>query len=135
MPNNHTYLYVEDDMLSRQIMQTIMGQAMNIKNLVIFEDSNDFMARVNGLPVKPTIFLLDIHVKPLDGFAMLELLRADPDYRRAKTVALTASVMNEEVDRLRSSGFDGAIAKPLTIRTFPGLIERIVRGEAVWHIA
>jgi len=42
---------------------------------------------------------------------------------------------NEEVSLLKSSGFDGAIAKPLNIEVFPDLIARIINGEQVWYIA
>ena len=33
------------------------------------------------------------------------------------------------------NGFDGAIAKPLNIEAFPGLIAKIMDGESVWYIA
>jgi len=135
MLNEYSYLYVEDDNLSREVMQTIMTNALGVSDLTIFEDSTDFMARLKRLANKPNVVLLDIHIKPLDGFQLLQLLRADPDYQRTRIVALTASVMNEEVQKLRQSGFDGAIAKPLSIKTFPTLMMRVVRGEAVWHIA
>jgi CheY-like chemotaxis protein len=135
MLEEHSYLYVEDDPLSREIMSTIMGKVMGIRSLTIFEDSVDFTTRLKALPVKPTIILLDIQMQPHDGFALLQMLRSDPDYRHLKIIALTASVMNEEVDRLRTCGFDGAIAKPLSVKTFPSLISRIVKGEPVWHIA
>lgn len=129
------YLYVEDDQLSREIMQLIMTQCMGVTQLTVFSDSSDFMDRLTALRPKPEIILLDIHVKPLDGFEMLSLLRNNPEYREAKVIALTASVMNEEVERLRLSGFDGAVAKPLSVQTFPALIQRVIDGEAVWHIA
>ncbi len=135
MLEEHTYLYVEDDPLSREIMKTIMGKVMGIQNLTMFEDSADFSARMKSLPVKPTIILLDIHMQPYDGFDLLQMLRSDPAYQQTRIIALTASVMNEEVDRLRECGFDGAIAKPLSVQTFPSLMERIVQGERVWHIA
>lgn len=134
MLDGYAFLYVEDDPLSRQVMQLLMVDAMNIQQLTIFQDSTGFMDRLRALPTKPDIILLDIHMKPLDGFALLQLLRADQDYRHIRVIALTASVMNEEVERLKRSGFDGAIAKPLSIRTFPVLLERIVNGESVWHI-
>src|SRR5258708_5592819 len=135
MLNEYSYLYVEDDNLSREVMHMIMSNALGISNLTIFEDSTDFMARLKRLAKKPNVVLLDIHMKPLDGFQLIELLRADPDYQSTRIIALTASVMNEEVQKLRQSGFDGAIAKPLSIQTFPALMTRIIRGEAVWHIA
>jgi CheY-like chemotaxis protein len=66
---------------------------------------------------------------------MLAMLRADPQYRDAKVIALTASVMSEEVEQLRNSRFDGAIGKPLRASTFPDLLARILNGEAVWSVS
>jgi CheY-like chemotaxis protein len=129
------FLYVEDDLLSREIMQMMMQNLLGIQKLTVFSDSTDFIERVRALAAKPDVILLDIHVKPHNGFEMLDMLRADPTLRSTKVIALTASVMNEEVQRLRTSGFDGAIGKPLSIQTFPALVTRIVKGETVWHIA
>jgi len=135
MFSNYTYLYVEDDSSSREIMRMIMENAMGVSTLTIFDDSADYMNRLHQLPHKPDVILLDIHIKPYDGFVLLNSLRADPDFRYSKIIALTASVMNEEVARFRTEGFNGAIAKPLSVQTFPGLITRILNGESVWHIA
>lgn len=135
MFDQYTYLYVEDDQLSQEVMQLIMVQSMGVNKLTVFADSSDFMNRLMALDQKPQIILLDIHIRPLDGFEMLRLLRAHPAFSGVKIVALTASVMNEEVERLRHSGFDGAVAKPLSVQTFPALMQRVIEGEAVWHIA
>jgi DNA-binding NarL/FixJ family response regulator len=48
-------------------------------------------------------------------------------------VALTASVMYEEVRRLRDAGFDGVIAKPINFDTFPAALDRILSGGQVWN--
>ena len=129
------FLYVEDDPLSRQVMQMIMGNGMGVTNLSIFEDSTDFMSRLKALQAHPDIILLDVHVRPYGGLDMLQMLRADPEYIKTRVVALTASVMNEEIELLRTSGFDGAIGKPLSVSTFPELVGRIMAGESVWYIS
>jgi two-component system, OmpR family, alkaline phosphatase synthesis response regulator PhoP len=134
MFDNYAYLYVEDDPSSREIMQILMENAMDVHSLTIFDNSADFIEHLRLLPHVPDVILLDIHVAPHDGFKMLTLLRADSVYRDAKVIAVTASVMNEEVTKLRTSGFDGAIAKPLSVQTFPEMIRRVLAGEAVWHI-
>lgn len=128
------FLYVEDDGLSREILQMIMINAMGVRHLHILEDSQDFMQKIAALPQQPDVILLDINVTPIDGFTMLQQIRADARYADTLVIALTASVMNEEVVRLRKSGFNGAIAKPLSVMTFPGLIDRILLGETVWHV-
>jgi len=129
-----SYLYVEDDPLSRDVLNVILTRVVGAESVWMFEDSANFMARVRALPAVPNVILLDIHMQPLNGFEVLDLLRGDPAFEAARIVAVTASVMNEEVSLLRQKGFDAAVAKPLNVATFPGVLERIVRGENVWHI-
>jgi CheY-like chemotaxis protein len=135
MFNQYNYLYVEDDPLSREIMQMIMTKGMGVEvGLTIFTDSSQFLSRLESLDNQPDVILLDIHVKPFNGFEMLGMLRSDERYEQTKIIAVTASVMNEEVERLRTTGFDSAIAKPLSVLTFPNLILSILEGQPVWHI-
>ncbi|MDX2074923.1 MAG: response regulator [bacterium] len=129
------YLYVEDDPMSREIMRIIIENGVGSPNLTVFEDSTDFLGRVGRLNNPPTIILLDIHVTPYDGFQMLAMLRQSDQFSTTKIIALTASVMNEEVEQLREAGFDGAIAKPLSIQTFPQLLKQVENGETIWHIS
>lgn len=135
MFNHHAYLYVEDDPNSRQIMQMIMKTVMDIQSLTIFENSHDFAERLCQLEPRPQVFLLDIHVPPISGFQMLDYLRHQPDYEEAIVIALTASVMHDEIEELQHSGFNGAISKPISVQTFPDLLGRILAGEAIWHIS
>jgi CheY-like chemotaxis protein len=135
LQQQYRFLYVEDDPLSCEIMTLLMEMGLGINTLTIFQDSEDFIERVKALPQRPDVFLIDIQVKPHNGFEMLRMLQADPDYRSVQVIALTASVMNEEVEKLRVSGFSGAIAKPLSIQTFPSLLKRILDGESIWHVA
>ena len=127
-------LCVEDDPSNRLVMKLLVEKTLNPKYYTIFEDSADFLPKVRNLPVRPEIILLDIHVSPFNGFQMLQMIRDDSAYFKTKVVALTASVMNEEVERLRKSGFDGAIGKPITLSTFPVVIERIMKGESIWQV-
>ena len=131
---NYHYLYVEDDALSREVMIILLENLVGVGSLTIFEESKDFMARLRAVAPKPDFILLDIHVKPLDGYEILRLLRSDADYQECKLVAVTASVMTDEVQKLKGDGFDGALAKPLDMSTFPELIERLEAGEAVWQV-
>jgi CheY-like chemotaxis protein len=135
MLNDYAYLYVEDDPFSREIMQMLMENVMEVRQLTIFDDSTNFADHLHLLRPVPDVILLDIHVKPHDGFEMLNFVRADPAYQNSKVIALTASVMNEEVAKLRASGFDAAIAKPLSLQTFPDMIARVLSGETVWYVA
>lgn len=135
MLENISFLYVEDDPNSRRVMNLIMSKAMKVKKLVIFEDSYDFESKLEQLESRPDIILLDINVEPLDGFDMLRIIRQSAVLKNVKVIALTASVMNEEVQKLRAAGFDGTISKPLSLPILPGLFESIAKGESVWYVA
>jgi two-component system, cell cycle response regulator len=134
MIDNPIFVYVEDDPLSRQVMQMLLVRGLGYSRLTILEDSTDFFERVEALSPKPNIFFLDIHMQPLDGFSMLEMLRRHADFRDALVIAATASVMNEEVNKLRTAGFNGVIAKPIIQREFPGILKRILSEQEVWTI-
>jgi CheY-like chemotaxis protein len=129
-----TILYVEDEARSRRVMQMLLVNSMKLDNVTIFEDSSDLIARVDALEPKPDVIFLDIHVAPYNGFQMLDMLRKSGRYNDTIIVALTASVMNEEVTQLRESGFDGCLSKPVDIDTFPELLTLILKGEELWHI-
>lgn len=135
MASEPVFLYVEDDPTSREVMEMLLNYGLGYTQLILFSDSHNFIERLEALPQKPDVFFLDIQVPPYDGFAMLNMLRSHPNYRDATVIAVTASVMNEEIEMLKTAGFDGGIAKPIGQRDFPDVIRRILNGENVWYVA
>ena len=134
MINEKHYLYVEDDPASCLVMKLLMDKMIRAQSLTIFDDSTNFMERVQQLSNQPDMILLDIQLQPYDGFAMLDMLRQNSNYANVPVIALTASVMSEEIDRLRLAGFSGVIAKPLSIRQFPDMLRKLFAGESIWSI-
>ena len=134
MEKQPAVLYVEDDPQSRKLMKMLLKGRMQLPEVTILENSEDFLERVKALSQKPDIIFLDIHVKPHNGFEMLKMLRQTDAMNGVPVVALTASVMNEEVQQLRSSGFNGCLAKPVDLSTFPDTLSRILNGEKIWRI-
>ena len=127
-------LYVEDDPQSRKLMSMLLKGRMKLPNVTILEDSQDFVSNVQAIDPKPDVILLDIHMKPFNGFEMLTMLREIEALNGTPIVALTASVMNEEVQKLRTIGFNGCLSKPIDLQTFPETLERILDGETIWRI-
>lgn len=134
MQLNPVVLYVDDDPGSREVMDLLLSIIMELAHVTILSDSTNFLETLTSLIPPPDIVLLDIHVDPLDGFEMLKVVQALPQFGTTPVVALTASVMNEEVQRLRVAGFYGVIAKPIDSDTFPSLLSRILKGERYWNV-
>ena len=127
-------LVVEDDPINRKVMDLLLKGRMKLFEVTIFEDSREFLTRVSALNPIPDIVLLDIHVEPHSGFEMIAMLRSLSTYAAIPIVALTASVMNDEVEHLRNSGFHSLIAKPVDLVTFPDVLNRILNGERFWRV-
>jgi len=134
MEDTYNLLYVEDDVGSRKVMLGLIQALPYSVGLTIFNDSKNFLPRVKSITPQPDVILLDIHVQPHNGFEMLQMLRFDTFYASKKIVALTASVMNEEVKRFKEAGFDGVLAKPLKFHEFPDHMKRILATERQWMV-
>ena len=126
-------LYVEDDMNSRKVMSLLLQRVMKLP-VTIFENSANFIEKVNQMPTLPNVVFLDIQMQPLDGYQVLKLLRDDGRFNDAIIIAMTANVMSHDVELLKKAGFNGLIGKPIMRDVFPHLVERILAGESVWYV-
>ncbi|MCK6578805.1 MAG: response regulator [Anaerolineae bacterium] len=127
-------LYADDDPPSRMVVQVTLTRRMKLSRVTLLEDSANFLEKVQAFKPGYDLVLLDIHMKPYTGFQMLAMLRGLPAYATTPIVALTASVMNEEVRQLEAAGFHSVVAKPIDVDRFPEIIERIMQGERIWTI-
>lgn len=134
MKEQPVVLYVEDDRLSRIVMSMLLKNHLQLEHVYMFEDSEDFMKRVAEIHPKPDLIFLDIHLTPHNGFEMLTMLRESGQYDGVSVIALTASVMSEEVEQLTTAGFNGCIAKPIDGERFPQLFNSLLQGKDIWHI-
>jgi len=128
------FLNVEDDTYSREVLSLLLAKVMGFQQVEFFENSENFLDRLQALPQVPDVIFLDIHIRPIDGYQLLNVLRNEPQYQNSKIIALTASVMVQDVKRLQDAGFDGLIGKPIANKVFPRLVKNILAGEPVWYI-
>lgn len=127
-------LYVEDDRRSRMVIEVLLTEMLNVASLIIFENSKDFVDKINKLQRTPNLVFLDVRVQPLDGFQMLQHLRNQAVFEKTMIIALTANVMAHDIEKLKSAGFDGLIGKPILEEIFPQLLDKMLNGESVWYI-
>ena len=77
--------------------------------------------RLAGLH-SPAVILMDIQLPDMDGVSALRHLRQLPETATIPVVALTAFAMDADRERFLSAGFDGYLAKPIDIKSFPDQI-------------
>lgn len=72
--------------------------------------------------LRPDLVLMDIALPGMDGVTALRELRSQPSTETIPVVALTASAMQADRERLLGAGFDGYLVKPIDIKAFPGQV-------------
>ncbi len=70
---------------------------------------------------RPDYVLLDIGLPGMDGFDVCKQIKADPELRGVKVVALTAYGTPQYRERARQLGFNGYYVKPLLPQTLAEL--------------
>jgi len=78
---------------------------------------------------RPVLVLMDILLPDFDGITALNRLRADESTRAIPVIALSASAMPDDQERIVGSGFDAYLTKPIQIRGFIEVVERFI-GKA-----
>jgi CheY-like chemotaxis protein len=73
--------------------------------------------------LKPDLILLDIQLPVMDGYAVAQNLRANPELAKIPIVAVTSHAMVGDREKAISSGCNGYIEKPINPETFMGEVE------------
>jgi two-component system, cell cycle response regulator DivK len=112
----------------------------NDKNLKLVRDVLQFngyetaeaMTAEDGLVLArsrhPALILMDIQLPGMDGFAALRQLRADPITTSTPVIAVTASAMEQDRQKILAAGFDGYMTKPINIKQFTEEIRIVLVG-------
>lgn len=95
-----------------------------------------------ALLVRPDLILLDtdvirldIRMPGMDGDHVAAAIRNLPGLEHTRIVALTASTLSSERDRIAAAGFDGYICKPIDQKTFIDRVERFLSERPSCHDA
>jgi two-component system cell cycle response regulator DivK len=74
----------------------------------------------------PALILLDIQLPGMDGYAALRQLRADPITKSTPVIAVTASAMEQDRQKILEAGFDGYMTKPINVKQFTEEIRTVL---------
>lgn len=78
------------------------------------------------------VIFLDLEMPEVNGYEVLQLIKADGRFQSVPVVAYTVHV--SEINAAQEMGFDGFLAKPLDSDRFPDQLHRILNGEPVWEM-
>ncbi|MBN1564567.1 MAG: response regulator [Anaerolineae bacterium] len=73
----------------------------------------------------PDVILLDLSMPVMDGWETHKQLRTNPHYHHIPIIALTAHAMHGDEKQILAAGFDGYLAKPISVPTINADIQAI----------
>ena len=126
-----TIVIVEDDTNSYLAAMDLLRME-GIKAIHGCATGEDAMKLVETLPTVD-LFLLDIYMPGETGYGLIKRIREHPNLQNSKVVALTASVMYDDIRRIKEAGFDSFIGKPVRPVRFGQQIRKILAGEMLWE--
>jgi CheY-like chemotaxis protein len=120
-------LIVEDNEKNRKLVRDVL----QFRGYRTVECERGEDALPLALEESPALVLMDIQLPGINGIEALAQLRADPRTQGIPVMAVTASVMTPDRQRILAAGFDGYHGKPISLKTFVTEVAALVeRGRA-----
>jgi two-component system cell cycle response regulator DivK len=111
---NELIVLIEDNEKNRKLARDVLThQGYRVAEAESAEDGLALVARE-----RPALILMDIHLPGIDGIEALRRLRADAGTRDIPVLAVTASAMTHDRQKILAAGFDGYQSKPISVRPF-----------------
>lgn len=125
-PAKALILVADDRASSRELLRTVLERA----GYEVLEAEDGEQALLRARSRHPDLVLLDLQMPELDGFGVLAELRGDPRFRDLPIVALTASAMRGDREKILEAGFTEYVAKPASPDTLRETVARLLRTGA-----
>ena len=115
-----TVLIVEDNEKNMKLVRDVL----KVEGYKVLEAVNATIGLALARSGKPDLILMDIQLPDIDGITALKEIRADKVLSRTPVVAVSASVMPEEQQKIVASGFNAYVTKPIDVKSFLQTVER-----------
>jgi len=115
-------LIVEDNVQNRLLMVDIL----KIHGFEIMEARDGQEGIQLAREQQPDLILLDMQMPVMDGLEAARRLKADPETRAIKILAITSFAMKGDRERILAAGCDEYMAKPIDTRQLPVVVRRLL---------
>jgi CheY-like chemotaxis protein len=114
MTNKSKIMVVDDNPANLKLAGDLLEiEGFEVRRCVSAENALDALKLFH-----PDLILMDIAMPGMDGLQLTKKLKSEWDTKDIKIVALTASAMKGDKERILSFGCDGYITKPIDTRKF-----------------
>ena len=79
----------------------------------------------------PDMIISDIKMPNLDGYQLMQQVRAIPELARIPAIAMTGFGMARDIEQARSAGYSAHLVKPVDIEEMDRLIQRLASDTSI----
>ncbi|MEK7680114.1 MAG: response regulator [Deltaproteobacteria bacterium] len=115
-------LLVEDNLQNKILVHEIL--VMNGHEIIEAKNGVDAVKAASSGAL-PDVILMDIQLPEMDGVTAMRIIKSQERTKNVPVLALTASAMKGDEEKLLGYGFDGYLAKPIDIKK---LIEMVTES-------
>jgi two-component system cell cycle response regulator len=112
-------LVIEDNPTSRELVAYLLGKRGHA--ILAAADGADGLRVLREQPVD--LVLCDLQMPRVNGYDLVQQVRADAKLRGLVVLAVTALSMPGDRNKALDAGFDGYFSKPIDPTTFVGQVE------------
>jgi CheY-like chemotaxis protein len=76
--------------------------------------------------LRPDLILMDIQLPGINGITALGQIRQDASISRTPVIAVTASAMTHDRQKIMAAGFDGYQSKPINVKDFLAAVREML---------
>jgi len=121
-PEKPLILIADDRPSSRELLRLVLERA----GYAVVEAEDGEQALAVARTENPDLILLDLQMPGLDGYGVLSALRRDARFVHLPVLALTASAMRGDRERILAAGFTDYLAKPAGPETLRDTVARLL---------
>lgn len=107
-------MVVEDNPMN----MILTREMLTVNGYEVIEAGNGSEAIKKFSAERPDLILMDINLPEMDGITATRLLKSNDACKGVPIIAITASAMKGEEEKLLAEGFDGYISKPIEMKKF-----------------
>ncbi len=117
---NASILVVDDIEENRKLVKAALKD-FNF-NLIMAENGQEAIDRLKNINVD--LIFMDLRMPVMDGYEAVSIIKEDNKLSKIPVIALTASVMGKDLEKVSQYGFDGYLRKPVI---FEDLLEEMCK--------
>jgi two-component system cell cycle response regulator DivK len=116
-------LVVEDNPKNMRLIKMVLGN----KGYSLLEATDGEEALAVAVEGRPDLIIMDIQLPKMNGLEVTRRLRQTPGFSQVPIIALTASAMEGDRDKIIEAGCDAYVSKPIDTRQLPEVVAEMLR--------